>query len=323
MHFKKYKYKQVGGLLRHYYRLNKSYSNDCIDHSKTALNYNLEPNPDKRPKDIKKAVLGYCESLQGHLKSNAVLMCDLAITLPKNETDEKAFFKACYEYCCERFPFVISAQVHLDETTPHMHFAFVPITPDKRLCGKEVVCRSMLRTFHSEMQDAVSKKLGHKVELLNGATANGHKTIQELKNELKKEYIEKIDELKIEKNELKKQIDELKIEGKVKEYLFEKTLEWNKVKNDYAPQIELDDFSKLDLKKQIENIVFDIGNDKDNLIKEKIKILKLPDDEKIELINVINKNESMQKIKNTFLDIILKKSIKPIKPINKTFDKGR
>ena len=34
---------------------------------------------------------------------------------------------------------IISAVVHMDERTPHMHLCFVPLTEDKRLCAKEIL----------------------------------------------------------------------------------------------------------------------------------------------------------------------------------------
>jgi hypothetical protein len=34
---------------------------------------------------------------------------------------------------------IISAIVHMDEKTPHMHLCFTPITPDKRLSAKEII----------------------------------------------------------------------------------------------------------------------------------------------------------------------------------------
>ena len=34
---------------------------------------------------------------------------------------------------------IISAVVHMDEKTPHMHLCFVPLTEDGRLCAKEIV----------------------------------------------------------------------------------------------------------------------------------------------------------------------------------------
>ena len=34
---------------------------------------------------------------------------------------------------------IISAVVHMDEKTPHMHLSFVPLTEDGRLCAKEII----------------------------------------------------------------------------------------------------------------------------------------------------------------------------------------
>ena len=34
---------------------------------------------------------------------------------------------------------IISAVVHMDEKTPHMHLCFAPLTEDKRLSAKEIV----------------------------------------------------------------------------------------------------------------------------------------------------------------------------------------
>lgn len=34
---------------------------------------------------------------------------------------------------------IISAVVHMDEKTPHLHLIFVPLTEDNRLCAKEII----------------------------------------------------------------------------------------------------------------------------------------------------------------------------------------
>ena len=51
-------------------------------------------------------------------------------------TDEqiKQFFELSYKFLSERYgeKNVISAYVHKDETTPHMHFLFIPIVDDKK-----------------------------------------------------------------------------------------------------------------------------------------------------------------------------------------------
>ena len=33
----------------------------------------------------------------------------------------------------------MSAVVHMDEKTPHLHLTFVPLTKDNRLCAKEII----------------------------------------------------------------------------------------------------------------------------------------------------------------------------------------
>lgn len=280
-HFEKYKISQVGGLLRHYFRTNENYSNDAIDRSKTALNYELCDDPIKSSTELKKGLIEACESLQGHLKSNAVAMVDLVITLPKDEIDEKSFFKACYEYLENRFPDVISASVHLDETTPHMHFAFAPITDDNRLCCKEILTRSMLRSFHQEMEKEVSKKLGHEVHLLNGATSQGHKSILELKNEtLQKKYDELMEKwndnyqkwqnqnkiIEEQKNEIKK--NELEIKNL--------DLKYNEYKNSLDIKVESKLMSAVDIKSRVIK-----ENENDEIEKLYNQVIEMYDNKKL------------------------------------------
>ena len=53
---------------------------------------------------------------------------------PDKEQVERLFFERTYRFLCDRYgeQNVISAYVHKDEKTPHMHFAFVPVTEDKK-----------------------------------------------------------------------------------------------------------------------------------------------------------------------------------------------
>jgi hypothetical protein len=34
---------------------------------------------------------------------------------------------------------IVSAVIHMDEKTPHLHLTFVPLTKDNRLCAKEII----------------------------------------------------------------------------------------------------------------------------------------------------------------------------------------
>ena len=70
---------------------------------------------------------------------------------------------------------VISAYVHFDEVTPHMHYAFVPVVEDKKkggykLSAKEAITREDLRTFHKDLSNHMERVFGRDVGILNEAT---------------------------------------------------------------------------------------------------------------------------------------------------------
>lgn len=50
--------------------------------------------------------------------------------------------------------------MHLDETTPHMHLNLIPITPDGRLCSKDLFDKPKLQQLQTDFYEAVGKKYG-------------------------------------------------------------------------------------------------------------------------------------------------------------------
>ena len=59
----------------------------------------------------------------------------------KNRAEVKAFFTEALRFFEKQQAkeTILSAVVHMDEKTPHMHLSFVPLTPDGRLSAKEIV----------------------------------------------------------------------------------------------------------------------------------------------------------------------------------------
>ena len=59
----------------------------------------------------------------------------------KKKAEIKAYFQEALDFIQEHQDpkTIISAVVHMDEKTPHMHLSFVPLTEDGRLCAKEIV----------------------------------------------------------------------------------------------------------------------------------------------------------------------------------------
>jgi hypothetical protein len=130
---------------RHNQRENKNYSNKDINFNKTNLNYDLHNNHnivyiDEINKKIKERYTG-----KKSIRKDAVLNVECLITsdldffkaIGSDET--KRYFKESYEFIKSEFgkENIIYANVHMDETTPHMHLGFTPITSDGRLSAKE------------------------------------------------------------------------------------------------------------------------------------------------------------------------------------------
>lgn len=76
---------------------------------------------------------------------------------------QKQFFSDCTEFFAERYgkENVVSAVVHLDESTPHFHFNLMPVTGG-RLCAKELFDRTALRELQTDFYEVVGKKYGLK-----------------------------------------------------------------------------------------------------------------------------------------------------------------
>ena len=59
----------------------------------------------------------------------------------KKKAEIKTYFQEALNFIREHQDpkTIISAVVHMDEKTPHMHLSFAPLTEDGRLCAKEIV----------------------------------------------------------------------------------------------------------------------------------------------------------------------------------------
>lgn len=59
----------------------------------------------------------------------------------KSPKEIQAFFQRAAEFLIGRVgrENIVSAVVHMDEKTPHLHLVFVPLTEDNRLCAKEII----------------------------------------------------------------------------------------------------------------------------------------------------------------------------------------
>ena len=73
--------------------------------------------------------------------------------------EQQQFFVDCTRFFTERYgeDNIISAVVHMDETTPHIHLNLIPIS-DGRLCAKQLFDRKELQNLQSDFHSVVGKK---------------------------------------------------------------------------------------------------------------------------------------------------------------------
>ena len=193
MNCEKFTRNQSGNILVHCDRSdpNRTYKNQEIDHSKTYLNYNLAP--EHKGMTDYEFMKKRCEEFKILKRKDVNWLVSWVITMPADYTGNKAlFFREAYNFMENRYgkDNVVSAYVHLDETSPHMHFCFVPVIFDKKkqeykVNAKQCINKVELKQIHPEMQEYLENKLQTKVNILNGATAEGNKTIEQLKKEEK------------------------------------------------------------------------------------------------------------------------------------------
>lgn len=184
-HVEKYQAAALGNMTDHYERRaeqERGYTRENIDSSKTHLNYNLAPERNSQVEFINTRISEL--NLKRKPRKDAVRMCDWVVTLPETvpadyQTD---FFSATYRFLESRYGAenVISSYVHMDETTPHMHFAFVPITADGRLSAKDVLNRLDLQHFHTELENYLTEKMGIRCGILLDENEQGKKQLSHL-----------------------------------------------------------------------------------------------------------------------------------------------
>lgn len=192
----------VGHLTKHYERGKDErseyikFGNQDIDPERTPLNYNLAPEHDQV-----KFVRQRCSEVQCLNRKDVNVMCSWVVTVPKglDKSEEQAFFKHTYDFLADRYgeKNVVSAYVHLDETTPHMHFAFVPVVIDKnkgieKVSAKEKVTKTDLQSFHGDLEKYLEHYLEREVGILNESTKEGNKSITELKRGSAREELQNI-----------------------------------------------------------------------------------------------------------------------------------
>ncbi len=273
-------------LERHNERRNKNYSNKDIDLSRSHLNYHLKeigaPTYQQEFDRIRTK-----ENLKGNLRlhgeKQSTVMCEFLITSDKDFFDKlgeektKKFFNDAYHFVSSKVggeQYIVSAVVHMDEKTPHMHVAFIPVIhgkdkkkqPCKRInCSEFWKGRDSYARLQDEYFDFITN-CGYNLERgVKGSTAE-HLSVAEFKLHKAEEQYE----------ELSLQLSEIQVVDDIEN----KSLPFNMImikKSDYETLTNTAkayvtcknaEIENIELKSKCEQL-----SDENHIIKEENKIL--------------------------------------------------
>lgn len=189
--------------------------------ARTHLNFYCKKNELTYIKEFDKMKKKY--NLQGHIRSNSIIMCEMMITSNNKFFDKigieetKRYFKESYKFVCNYKnlgeKYIVSAAVHLDETTPHMHLVYIPVihTKDEKENPIDKICARDFwrgRDSYRKLQNAFHEYITSKgFDLERGLpveeTGAKHQKIEDLKKITNFENTKKVlDSIKLELPEI-------------------------------------------------------------------------------------------------------------------------
>ena len=295
----KYKRDNLKGIFRHNERRNKNYSNDNIDKEKSYLNYSLKNPKYSYEKEFDRIREKY--NLKGQIKTVSNIACEYIITSDKEfferigESETKRYFETAYKFVSEYKnlgeQYILSAKVHMDEQSPHLHLVFLPVvhTQDKKSNNiDKLACSEFWKEKDSyrQLQNAFyDYMVSHNFELERGLP----------KEETGREHLD------------------------LKEYKeitnFEKTTETLKnIKLELPDVPEIADISKFSIKRD-EKILEEIIKPKDELIQDLYQDNLRLHQELARQAKVIDEAEKYQKERDAILsdNIELNNTVKQLK----------
>ena len=284
----KYKRENLKGIYRHNERRNTNYSNENIDKDKSYLNYSIKSPKYRYDKEFDRLKEKY--NLKGQIKVVSNIACEYIITSDKQFFDEigeeetKRYFETAYNFVAEYKnlgeQYIMSAKVHMDEETPHMHLIFLPVvhTQDKK--GNNIdklACSEFWKEKDSyrRLQDAFYQYMtSHNYELERGVP----------KEETGREHIDL------------KEYKEITNFDKTKEKLQNMKLELPDVPN--LEDINVNRWSK----KRDEKILEEIIKPKDNMINELYQDNMILRQELLQKAKMFEKAEKYQKERDKIIE---------------------
>lgn len=227
MRLEKRKANNITGMQIHNDRATENHSNEDINKELSHLNYDLIECPSYKKKINEELEKRY--KVNKSLRKDATLGVEVIFTSDKDFFDkltpeqERLYFEKSLEFLKEFAgeKNIISATVHKDETTPHLHAVFMPLTDDGRLNYKDFIntkydlinlqdkYHEKMREYFPELERGKSSK----------ETKKKHLSIEDFKLKQLEKDLEKLQK---EKKETEIQIQN--VEKQIKDFYTVKTI---------------------------------------------------------------------------------------------------
>lgn len=185
----KCKKQDVKGLIHHNARevdmqngINLNHSNECIDTDRTMNNRTYFYNQKKKYFEECRNVQQIYDSLDERLKcvkrplrKDAVVLRSMVLQLDPewykehySEKEKLYSYNCMIDWVCDTFGEnnIISFSIHEDETNPHIHVSFCPVTSDGRLSQKDFIDKFKLKQQHQSLRRYMIEQ-GFDIELEN------------------------------------------------------------------------------------------------------------------------------------------------------------
>lgn len=175
------------GVDNHNQRNTDNHSNKDIDVERSHLNYDLVNRTENYKRDIEQFINDNKSSSRA-VRKDAVLINEWIITSDnpffkdKDDKEIKDFFDTAKSYFADKFGDnnIRYAQVHLDETTPHMHLGIVPFNDEHKLSAKTVFNRQALQAVQDELPKYLNER-GFELERGEKGSERKNLTVPEYK----------------------------------------------------------------------------------------------------------------------------------------------
>lgn len=227
MRLEKRKANNITGMQIHNDRATENHSNEDINKELSHLNYDLIECPSYKKKINEELEKRY--KVNKSLRKDATLGVEVIFTSDKDFFDkltpeqERLYFEKSLEFLKEFAgeKNVISATVHKDETTPHLHAVFMPLTDDGRLNYKDFINTkydliNLQDRYHEKMREYFPQLERGKS---SKETKKKHLSVEQFKlNQLEKN----LEKLQNEKKETEIQIQN--VEKQIKDFYTVKTI---------------------------------------------------------------------------------------------------